>query len=200
MISFIQGEIVEIAADSMVLQAGDIGYHIHIASSMAQALPGIGSRVKVHTYFQVREDAMNLFGFLNRDDLQLFQLLIAVNGIGPKGALSILSVMSADMLRMAILSQDAKSIAKAPGVGSKTAQRIILDLKDKVSASLDGEDMADAAGAGIDMREQGAGQEAVEALMALGYSGTEAMRAVKAAKPPEDADTEQILKLALKHL
>ena len=143
---------------------------------------------------------MLLFGFLTRDDLRLFELLIGVSGIGPKGGLGILSALSADELRFAILSDDAASIARAPGIGKKTAQKLILELKDKL-------DLGEALGSrSIQARQAEAYpsgdslQEAVMALTALGYPGTEALRAVKAVEGREGMDTEQLLKAALKHL
>ena len=117
MYAYIKGEIMDITEDNLVLECNNIGYNIRIPLSVAQRLPGTGATVKIYTYTSVREDAFQLFGFLSRDDLEIYRKLIAVNGIGPKGALSILSAMSADDLRFAILSGDAKadvSTAKPP--------------------------------------------------------------------------------------
>ncbi|HBC99461.1 MAG TPA: Holliday junction branch migration protein RuvA, partial [Lachnoclostridium sp.] len=132
MISFVKGPLVEIFEDTVVIESGNVGFEIHVPISVIQNMPGIGVETRLYTYFQVREDAMCLYGFLNRQDLQMFKQLISVNGIGPKGALGILSALDPDDLRRAIVSGDAKAISKAPGVGAKTAQRIILDLKDKI--------------------------------------------------------------------
>ena len=132
-ISFIKGPLVEIVEDTVVIESGNVGFEIHVPLSVLEKLPGIGKETKLFTYFQVREDAMCLFGFLNRQDLQMFKQLISVNGIGPKGALGVLSALRPEELRRAIVSGDAKAISKAPGIGAKTAQRIILDLKkDKI--------------------------------------------------------------------
>ena len=133
MIAFVRGIIEEITEDIVILDTGGIGYNINISGQTAASLPGIGREVKLYTYTCVREDAFLLYGFMRRDELQIFKKLITVNGIGPKGGLAILSVMSADDLRFAIISGDAKAIAKAPGIGAKTAGRVILDLKDKIS-------------------------------------------------------------------
>ena len=201
MIAFVRGEIADITEDNVVLDVGGIGYNIKVSTQTAQRLPGIGKEAMLHTYTCVREDAFQLFGFLTKDELSVFKKLITVNGIGPKGGLAILSVMSADDLRFAIISGDAKAIAKAPGIGSKTASRVILDLKDKVSVeeTLIKREMNEYAALGENGSLQ-AENEAVEALVALGYSPSDAMKAVKKASAPADADAEVILKLALKNM
>ena len=157
--------------------------------------------VKLYTYTCVREDAFLLYGFMSRDELEIFKKLITVNGVGPKGGLAILSVMSTDDLRFAIMAGDAKAIAKAPGVGAKTASRVIIDLKDKISL----EDTLihkeiDGISRDTHTTDSYARNEAVEALVALGYSPSDALKAIKKAEPPEDADVETILKLALKNM
>ena len=203
MIAYLNGILAEIEEENIVIEVNGIGYNVRIPAGMAGRLPQIGEVVKLYTYTSVREDAIGLYGFLSRDDLNMYRQLITVSGIGPKGGLSVLSAMSVDELRMAVISQDAKAIAKAPGVGTKTAQRIILELKDKISL----EDTAM-------MREvnqvpQGnmltgksqAQTEAVEALTALGYSPSEALRAVKAVlQETPDLDVEALLKAALKKM
>ena len=133
MIAYVNGIVEDIAEDNVVLDVNGLGYNIKISADTASRLPGIGEPVKLYTYTCVREDAFLLYGFLTRSDLEIFKKLITVNGIGPKGGLAILSVMDGDDLRFAILSGDVKAISKAPGIGSKTAQRVILDLKDKIS-------------------------------------------------------------------
>lgn len=205
MISYIKGPLVEVWEDMVVVEAGGIGYNIHVPVSVIEALPGAGREVQIYTSLQVREDAMTLYGFLSRQDLQMFKQLLGVNGIGPKAALGILSVMGADDLRMAILSGDSKAISRAPGVGSKTAQRVILDLKDKIhmedillgdrEEAVSGTEAISAA-AGM----KGAGKEAVEALVALGYSLTEAGRAVRQVEITEAMTAEDVLKASLRYL
>jgi len=143
-----------------------------------------------------------LYGFLTKDDLNMFLLLLGVNGVGPKGALGILSVFSAQELRLAIISQDSKTIAKAPGIGAKTAQRMLIDLKDKVSAEETFEQMGvDTSIVGtVPSDNAGARSDAVEALIALGYSPSESLKAVKAVEIVEGMDSESILKAALKNI
>lgn len=198
MYAYIKGEIADLSEDNLVLECNNIGYNIRIPLSVAQRLPGIGAFVKIYTYTSVREDAFQLFGFLSRDDLEIYKKLIAVNGIGPKGALSILSAMSADDLRLAILSGDAKAIAKAQGVGNKSAERIILELKDKIALNLSYEENADFVPAGDLSENSAAKNEAIEALVSLGYTPTEAVKAIKQLEITQDMDSGLILKQALK--
>lgn len=197
MYAYIKGEIADISEDNLVLECNNIGYNIRIPLSVAQRLPGIGAFVKIYTYTSVREDAFQLFGFLSRDDLEIYKKLIAVNGIGPKGALSILSAMSADDLRIAIISGDAKAIAKAQGVGNKSAERIILELKDKIALNLSYEENADFVLEGDLSENSAAKNEAIEALVSLGYTPTEAVKAIKQLEITQDMDSGLILKQAL---
>ena len=203
MIAYLNGILAEIEEENIVIEVNGIGYNVRIPAGMAGQLPQIGEVVKLYTYTSVREDAIGLYGFLSRDDLNMYRQLITVSGIGPKGGLSVLSAMSADELRMAVISQDAKAIAKAPGVGIKTAQRIILELKDKIAL----EDTAmmrevnQVPQGGMLTGKSQAQTEAVEALTALGYSPSEALRAVKAVlQETPDLDVEALLKAALKKM
>lgn len=199
MYAYIKGEIVDISDDSLVLECNNIGYNIRIPLSVAQRLPGTGATVKIYTYTSVREDAFQLFGFLSKDDLEIYRKLIAVNGIGPKGALSILSAMSADDLRFAILSGDSKAISKAPGIGGKSAERIILELRDKVHIT--GDSISADSIAELDAQSNSqAVNEALEALTALGYSPSEALRALKQVTITEDMDSGAVLKQVLKFI
>lgn len=208
MIAYVKGEIADISEDNVVLEANNIGYNIKISSGTAGLLPGIGEEVKIYTYTCVREDAFLLYGFLTKDDLDIFKKLITVNGIGPKGGLAILSVMSADDLRFAVISGDAKAISMAPGIGRKTAERVILDLKDKISIEdsfvnrgIDGSQLHGAAETnGKSSPIALARNEAAEALTALGYSPSESLKAVKQVEIQEGMSTEDILKLALKKM
>ncbi len=202
MIAYIKGEITEIGEDYLVLETGHIGYHIKISAGTAGRLPAIGEEVKIYTYTYVREDAFLLYGFLTKDDLEIFKKLITVNKIGPKGGLAILSVMTADDLRFAILAGDAKAIARAPGIGAKTAERVILDLKDKVSIeeTFVNREATSVAIGGDNSQASIARREAAEALSALGYSSTEALKAVKQVEILDGMDAEEILKQALKKL
>ena len=206
MISYIKGALGAVEDDVIVVETGGIGLAVHVPLSLLEELPALGDEVTVYTYFQVREDAMTLYGFLHRQDREMFKQLIGVNGIGPKGALGILSVMRPDDLRIAIVSGDAKAISKAPGIGAKTAQRLILDLKDKVDleevmmSSFGGgkENSSDAGASAAGMAASA--KEAVEALTALGYTGMEASKAVKKVEITENMSVEDILKASLKHL
>ena len=201
MYAYLKGTIEDITEDNLVIEAGQIGYNVKISARTLNALGGIGSFVKIYTYTLVREDTFSLYGFLTKDDLEIFKKLITVNGIGPKGGLAILSIMSADELRFAILAADAKAIAKAPGVGAKTAERVILDLKDKISiedAISPKETVSALSVAGEDIGNKK--NEAVEALVALGYSSSDALRAVKQVEMTEDIGVEEILKAALKYI
>ncbi|HJC64135.1 MAG TPA: Holliday junction branch migration protein RuvA, partial [Candidatus Blautia merdavium] len=133
MIAYIKGTVAEILEDRILLEAGSMGYNIFMPMAAAEKALRTGDQVKIHTYLNVREDAMQLFGFLTRDDLNTFKLLLGVSGIGPKAALGVLSGLSADELRFAVLADDVKTISRAPGIGKKTAQKLILELKDKLS-------------------------------------------------------------------
>ena len=201
MIAYLNGILAEIEEENIVIEVNGIGYNVRIPAGMAGRLPQIGEVVKLYTYTSVREDAIGLYGFLSRDDLNMYRQLITVSGIGPKGGLSVLSAMSADELRMAVISQDAKAIAKAPGIGTKTAQRIILELKDKISledTAMMREVNQVPQGSMLTGKSQ-AQTEAVEALTALGYSPSEALRAVKAVlQETPDLDVEALLKAGLK--
>ena len=132
MISFIRGTVADLTENSAIIESNCIGFEINMTGN-ALAQLHIGQEVKLHTYFQVREDAMVLYGFFNKDDLQVFKLLLGVNGVGPKAALGVLAGITADELRFAVLSDDVKTLSKAPGIGKKTAQKLILELKDKLS-------------------------------------------------------------------
>ena len=133
MIGFLKGTIDSIYEDRIMIDVNGIGFNVYMPAAQRDMLGARGSDIKVYTYMAVREDAMQLYGFTTADSLDLFKMMIQVNGIGPKGALALLSAMSTDDLKFAIMSGDAKTISKAPGIGAKTAQRLIIDLKDKVS-------------------------------------------------------------------
>ncbi len=205
MIAYVNGILESIEEGLAVVDVGGIGMNVFISGSTMDRMPGIGEAVKLYTYTNVKEDSFTLFGFLSRDELALFKMLITVSGIGPKGGLSILSVMTPDDLRFAIMAGDSGSISKAPGIGKKTAERINLELRDKIKATeadmLKGSaavTMDDLTGEASSARD-----EAVAALVALGYNSADAMKAVrKVLTSNEDAasDTERLLKLALKEM
>ena len=219
MIAFLRGNVAAVYEGAAVIDVNGVGYEVRIAGDTVQRLAAAGrdEEVKIYTYTYLREDQIALYGFMSREDLELFKLLITVSGVGPKGGLALLSVGTADDLRFAIMTGDAKMIARAPGVGKKTAERLILDLRDKVAGmydeammaaagSLEGTavpDFVPAAGTGS---ADSASAEAVEALTALGYSRAEAAKAVRACRDHaaengvDVQDTESILKAALRYL
>lgn len=200
MYSYIKGTLEEIGEGMIVVDNHGIGYQIQTTANIVDYLPSIGEEIKIYTYLHVKEDVMSLFGFLTRDDLKVFQLLLGVNGIGPKGALAILSVMSTDDLRFAVLGGDSKAIAKAPGVGSKTAQRVILELKDKLNLEDVLEDKTENTASVPQSEAKTVKNEAIQALVALGYSSSEALSAVSKVEISEDTDVEEVLKAALKQM
>lgn len=200
MIGLLKGIIEAVYEDRILIDVNGIGFNVYMPASQRELISPRGSDIKVYTYMAVREDAMQLYGFTTMDSLELFKMLIQVNGIGPKGALALLSAMSTDDLKFAIVSGDAKTISKAPGIGAKTAQRLIIDLKDRVSVR-DLLDNYSVNNTGADTNGLStAASEAIEALTALGYSSTDAMKAVRQCGANSDADTETVIKLAFKQL
>lgn len=201
MVSYIRGELVAIEEEKVIIDVNGVGFGIFMPAQAMNYLPSIGEEVRLHTYMNVREDAIQLFGFLTKDDLKVFKLVIGVSGIGPKGGLSILSQLSPDDLRFAVMANDAKTIAKAPGIGKKTAEKLIIELKDKLNI----EDVLNKASETetITVTSNASNEiqaEAVQALVALGYGSTESMKAVKKVQMDEDTTVEEVLKLALKNM
>ena len=201
MIAFVRGTAVDMTENSVIVEAGGIGYEIYMTGTDLSQIH-MGEEVKIHTYFNVRVDAMQLYGFRSKDDLQMFKLLLGVNGVGPKAAVGVLAGITADELRFAILSDDVKTLSKAPGIGKKTAQKLILELKDKMKLEdafeLKLAHEQEKAVAGLGEISDGR-QEAVEALVALGYSSTDALRAVRKVSDVAPDDVEGLLKAALKN-
>lgn len=195
MIGFVKGTVDDILEDRVVVDCNGIGYNIFMPSSMLVKL-SIGSDVKIYTYLAVREDAMNLFGFLQKQDLEMFKKLITVSGIGPKGGLAIMSVMTADEVRLAIITGDHKAIAKAPGVGAKTAMKVIVELKDKVKLE-DVDFVSDTQSVAIDTGIQ---KDAIMALVALGYSERESTQAIKSVDSTSYDNVENLIKEALRKM
>ncbi|MFG6355486.1 MAG: Holliday junction branch migration protein RuvA [Acetatifactor sp.] len=203
MFAYIKGTVADIGEDCCVIDVHDVGINIHISAQTAARMPGVGQEARLYTYTSVREDAFWLYGFLSKGDLEMFKRCITVSGIGPKGALGLLSVMDGDQLRFAILSQDIKAISQAPGIGKRTAERLVLELKDKlnydtadISREIDG---GNAGVAGTVLDHPGK-REAVEALVALGYGQTEAMKAVSQVEGADTMDSSALLKQALKKM
>lgn len=202
MLSYIIGEVAEISSDTVVIENNGIGFNIKTSAMTIDSLPPVGDMVRIYTYLHVREDAMQIFGFLSKDELEVFKLLLNVNGIGPKGALGILSAISTDDLRFAVLSDDVNLIKSCPGVGAKTAQKLIIELKDKLRL----EDAFEMAVNNNNKKNTVQDNtvivmnEAVEALVSLGYSSKDAIAAVKKVENIQNKNSEQILKEALKGL
>ena len=196
MIGFVEGIIAYIDVDKIVVNNNGVGYNVFMPASQIDTL-NVDETVRVFTYLNVREDAMQLFGFLTRDDLEVFKLLITVNGIGPKGGLAVLSTITTDDLRVAVISEDAKAISKAPRIGAKTAQKVIIELKDKLNLEDVLEPKLDA---NFQINDNNSMSEAVMALVALGYSQADAYRAVKSIDNIEELDVENVIKMALKKI
>ena len=202
MVAYVKGELAEIGLDYIVLDIGNMGINIRVSDGFLAELPPVGTDMKVHTYTYVKEDAFLLYGFATRDELNLFKMMITVNGIGPKGALAILSIMSATDLRFAIFSSDVKAIARANGIGKKTAERLILDLRDKIDIETtlqDGLEEIAAPVKGSNEMNQSR-KDAIDALVALGYGLTEATKAVKQVDVSQNPTADEILKASLKYL
>lgn len=199
MIAYLIGTVTDVSDDNIVVENNQIGFNVRVSNGYGFK---IGQEIQIYTYTYVKEDAFQLFGFDTKDQLELFKRLITVSGIGPKGALAILSVMSVNDLRFAIYSQDASAIAKAPGIGKKTAERVILDLKDKIKLDeINGtfEPLFETSAVEVGEFET-ARKDAVEALTALGYGAGEAAKAVSRVTVTEDMTAEELLKNALKYL
>lgn len=200
MYSYIKGTLEEFYEDRIVIDNNGIGYQIEVPTSVLDKLPQIGEFLKIYTYLHVKEDCFSLFGFASRDEHKLFKMMLNVSGIGPKGALGILSTMSPERLCVAVASDDAKSIAKSPGIGSKTAQKLIIELRDKIK-------LDDVITEGFDQNtsvssEQNShlAKEAIEALTSLGYAHKEAKEVVSMIEFTEDMTVEDVLKAALKNM
>lgn len=212
MIAFIEGKLEEKSPEAVVINAGGIGYEVKVPLNVLEQLPNIGETLRLHTYMQIREDSTGLFGFLSKVELDFFKLLIGVNSVGPKAALSILSTLSVQDLRFAIMAGDAKAIAKAPNIGGKTASKVILELKDKVqqmavdniqSMSYDAGDTNTGKNGGQNSRSSviaSVRKDTVEALIALGYGATQAHQAVAKIPIDEGTEVEMALKMALKYI
>lgn len=192
MYAHIDGIVAEKSADTLVIDCGGVGYELICSRATLSSAPRVGERMKCYTILSVREDAMELFGFATREEKGLYEKLRAVSGIGPRTALSILSSMSVRELSVAIVTGDVNAISRAPGVGKKTAQRLVLELREKIdNAALEGVALPSAP------LDKGPVAEAVEALMALGYSAQDAQRAI--ASVSDSADTvDKLVFMALR--
>ncbi len=199
MLSYIKGELAEVFEDTIVVENNGMGINVKVPATVLSNIPSIGEDIKVYTYLYVREDAINVYGFLTRDDLNVFKLLLNVNGVGPKAALGILSTISANDLRYAVLSDDVNAIKKAPGIGAKTAQRLIIELKDKLKLESEEALILNANVRTKPSDDLILKNDAIEALVSLGYSQREAMDAVKKVDI-SNKNLDDIIKESLKNL
>ena len=195
MFAYIRGRLEEIHTNKVVIDVGGIGYEITVPSSLISKLPEQGSVVKLYTYLNVREDVQELYGFYGKEDKSIFEKLITVSGIGPKVAMGILSTLSASQLAVAIVTGDIKTLCTAPGVGKKTAQRIVLELKEKI----DKEEIIQPPEPEMPSAAQDHTHEVVQALIALGYNSSEAMEALSSIED-KNQDVSTLIRLALKAL
>lgn len=198
MIAYVSGKLEEIYSDRIVVEAQGVGFEILTYDYVIRKLPSLHSDVKIVTYMDVKEDDMRLFGFLTPTEKDLFIKLISVSGIGPKGALSILDELGPDNLCAAIISGDHKAISKANGIGSKTAQKVVLELRDKLN--LEGTIFDTSAAAAFDEDSESDISDAAQALVALGYSNTDALKAIRKVEGADKMKTEDIIRNALKYL
>lgn len=199
MIAYLKGTVIKAGGEYIIVEVAGIGYKVYVPSSIFARLPAAGGEAQVHTYLHVREDAMQLYGFLEQEELELFERLLQVSGIGPKVALTILSAMPAASFRVAVINEQLSALTAIPGIGKKTAQRMVIELKDKLIKTARGEvEAAPAAAAG----GHESSDEAWQALVALGYTAGEAQRAVRkiamATGAPESV--QELIRLALREL
>ena len=197
MYAFIEGEVCEKLNGSLVLLASGVGWQLNCSNNTLQAAPPLGEKMRCWTYLSVREDAMELFGFATREEKEMFLQLTSVSGIGPKTALGVLGAMPLRELNLAILLGDVNALSRAPGIGKKTAQRIALELKDKISQADVSAAAVPAQGAAAPALSPDAVSEAIEAMIALGYSSTEARNAISQVRDQTDKP-EELIRLALR--
>ena len=197
-----EGKVLAVNAkdNTVVVENNGIGFNIKTSAMTIDSLPPVGDMVRIYTYLHVREDAMQIFGFLSKDELEVFKLLLNVNGIGPKGALGILSAISTDDLRFAVLSDDVNLIKSCPGVGAKTAQKLIIELKDKLRFEELEEDGVGAEIFDTSVDSSDSVMITIEGLVSLGYSKSEAAIAVNKVEDAKDLTPEELLKKALKNI
>jgi Holliday junction DNA helicase RuvA len=199
MYAFIEGEVCEKLNGSLVLLASGVGWQLNCSNNTLQAAPPLGEKMRCYTYLSVREDAMELFGFATREEKEMFLQLTSVSGIGPKTALGVLGAMPLRELNLAILLGDVNALSRAPGIGNKTAQRIALELKDKISQSDVSAAVPSQGAAAAPALSPDAVTEAIEAMIALGYSSTEARNAISQVRDQTDKP-EELIRLALRSM
>ncbi len=194
MYAHLHGTVEDIGVDTLVIDCGGVGYLVTVTADTLAYTPGLGEKMKIYTYLLVREDAMELYGFRTLEEKRMFERLRGVSGIGAKSAMNILSALGVQGLSIALAAGDAAAIAQAPGVGKKTAQRLILELRDKVTEA---DLIVSMPKGGVSRARKGAEAEAIEALMALGYASQEAAEAVSNVVGQADTAGE-LTRLALK--
>ena len=190
MIASLHGRLETLSGESAIVNVGGIGFRVYMPTSTLSTLGKVGEDVKLHTHFHLREDNATLYGFASSEELGLFQTLTSVSGLGPKLALAMLSSMSVEQLVMAIATGSIDMLTTVPGIGKKTASRIILELKDKIGAGMIAAPAAQLAQENTDV---------LAALTSLGYSAAEATRAVTTLPPDQNLSLEEKIKLALQH-
>ncbi|NLP36329.1 MAG: Holliday junction branch migration protein RuvA [Firmicutes bacterium] len=199
MFNYICGKLVDKSSDQVVIENGGIGWQIHVPATVFARLPACGEEIKLFTYLVVREDALQLYGFLSPEDLTLFKLLQTVSGIGPKVALSVLSTLSPAEFFLAITHENIKTLTRVPGIGNKSARRLIVELKDKVAEISTVHTELPAAASGQQAENQNY-QDALAALIALGYNGNEAQAALQSIDGYQELNTQDLIKKALVRL
>ena len=204
MLSYLKGLYTENDIDTITVECGGVGYRVYVPVTVLPHLPALGDEVKIYTYFKPAEDCFSIYGFIRKDDLNVFKQLIKVSGVGPKVAMAILGTLSADDLRFAVAAEDDKSISKAPGVGTKIAKKIVLELKDKLGVAA-GEASSEGTGVvpGIMSGNNALNSvrsDALEALTALGYTSTESLKAISKVEFDENTPVELLIKMALREM
>lgn len=198
MISHLKGILEHIDKAHLVVDVGNVGYHVHVSSGTLSRLPKVGEKIHLYTYQVVREDDISLYGFISKEERNLFALLLTVSGIGPKGSLAIISAFPIDKLVTAITQGNVDLISTVPGVGKKTAQKLVIELKEKVARAYAIKPSEMAIGMGGD---EPVVSDAISALIALGYSPKEARNAIlKSGLDLSSQNVEDIIKRALKGL
>lgn len=198
MFEYINGTVAYIEENYIIIESNNIGYRV-LTSAIDIARVGVGQEITLYTYMHIRENDISLIGFLSREEIKVFKLLISISGVGPKGGIAIMSVLSLDEIRLAVLSSDSKAIAKANGIGTKIAQRVVLELKDKFKL----EEVFGDNAVEDDLRDNSTNDiisETALALTSLGYTNTEALKAIKKVPDAAMLSVEELLKAALKHI
>lgn len=199
MFNYIRGKLAEKSGEYVVIDNGGIGWQVQVPATVSAVLPACGEEVKLYTYLVVREDALQLFGFLTPEELNLFKLLLTVSGIGPKGALAVISTLSPAEFFLAIAHENVKALTKIPGIGTKSAKRMIVELKEKAAAM--GAVKAEMPAFVVDRQAESQNyQDALAALIALGYNGSEAQAVLQAIEGSQELSTQELIKKALVRL